>query len=164
MLGVVGGQYVKRIMASLSAVARTLGVSERAVRLRLDALGAVVGAHVHRAHKNALELDGSAVAMLRRLEDVRRAEGLTVRQAAARIRAEIDGNGAEDVRQTAPTCTSNGELVEELRAHLAAREAEVRRLEAEAQRWHRHAERLQAKLDEVMQLARAFSWFVSARN
>ncbi len=77
-------------MATLDEVARFLGLSKRAVRLRIDALGELLQGHLTRGERNRLIFKGEAVAILRRLEELRREEGLPIREAADRLRDELE--------------------------------------------------------------------------
>jgi len=76
-------------MVTLDDVARFLGLSKRAVRLRMDALGDVLEGYVMRGTHNRLIFKGEAVDILRRLEQLRQEEGLPIRQAASRLRGEL---------------------------------------------------------------------------
>ena len=79
-------------MVTLDEVARFLGLSKRAVRLRVDALGDMIQAYLARGDRNRLIFRGEAVAILRRLEELRRQEKLPIREAADRLRDEL-GDG-----------------------------------------------------------------------
>jgi len=79
-------------MVTLDDVARFLGLSKRAVRLRVDALGDMLEGYLSRGDRNRLIFRGEAVAILRRLEELRREEGLLIREAADRVRGEF-GDG-----------------------------------------------------------------------
>jgi len=94
-------------MLTINAVAQTLGVSKRAVRLRVDALDGTLDAHVKRGRNNELLFNGEALAILQRLEVLRQTQGIPIRQAASRIRKEIVGDSATPQRQsTSPTASS----------------------------------------------------------
>ncbi len=85
-------------MVTLDEVARFLGLSKRAVRLRVDALGDMIQGYLARGDRNRLIFRGEAVAILRRLEELRREEGLPIREAADRLRGELgDGELASGV-------------------------------------------------------------------
>lgn len=77
-------------MATLDDVARFLGLSKRAVRLRVNALGELLQGHLTRGERNRLIFEGEAVAILRRLEQLRQREGIPIQQAAERLRGEIE--------------------------------------------------------------------------
>lgn len=81
-------------MVTLDEVARFLGLSKRAVRLRVDALGDTIQAYLARGDRNRLFFRGEAVAILRRLEELRRQEGLPIREAADRLRGELGDSEA----------------------------------------------------------------------
>jgi len=80
-------------MDTLDDIARSLGISKRAVRLRIDALNGVLDEHMHRGHRNRLIFSGQAVALLRRLEELHHTQRLPIRQAAARLRDELEDEG-----------------------------------------------------------------------
>jgi hypothetical protein len=85
-------------MVTLDEVARFLGLSKRAVRLRVDALGDMLEGYLTRGDRNRLIFRGEAVAILRRLEELRREEGLLIREAADRLRGELgDGDVSSGV-------------------------------------------------------------------
>jgi len=85
-------------MVTLDEVARFLGLSKRAVRLRVDALGDMLEGYLSRGDRNRLIFRGEAVAILRRLEELRREEGLPIRESADRLRGELgDGESSSGV-------------------------------------------------------------------
>jgi len=94
-------------MATIEDLARTLGISVRAIRLRVDALDGTLNAHISRGANNELLFNGEALAILQRLEALRKRRGIPIRQAAIRIQEEIDGNGAKRQRQTTLLTTAN---------------------------------------------------------
>lgn len=78
-------------MATLEDIARFLGLSKRAVRLRVSALGETLEDYMSRGTRNRLIFRGEAVAILRRLEELRQREGLPIRKAAERLKGELSG-------------------------------------------------------------------------
>ena len=76
-------------MATLEDVARFLGLSKRAVRNRVSALGETLDAYLSRGARNRLIFEGEAVAILRRLEELREREGLPIQEAAERLKWEL---------------------------------------------------------------------------
>jgi len=76
-------------MATLDDVARFLGLSKRAVRTRVSALGEILNGYLSRGARNRLIFKGEAVAILRRLEELRQREGIPIHEAAERLRGEI---------------------------------------------------------------------------
>jgi hypothetical protein len=76
-------------MATLEDVARFLGLSKRAVRNRVSALGETLNAYLSRGARNRLIFEGEAVAILRRLEELREREGLPIQEAAERLKWEL---------------------------------------------------------------------------
>ncbi len=77
------------VMATLEDVARFLGLSKRAVRTRVSALGETLDAYLSRGTRNRLIFEGEAVAILRRLEELREREGLPIQEAAERLKWEL---------------------------------------------------------------------------
>ncbi len=77
------------VMATLEDVARFLGLSKRAVRNRVSALGETLDAYLSRGTRNRLIFEGEAVAILRRLEELREREGLPIQEAAERLKWEL---------------------------------------------------------------------------
>ena len=85
-------------MATLEDVARSLGLSKRAIRLRLTALGDILDDYLTRGPRNQLILHGEAVAILQRLEEIRRSEGVPIREAAGLLKGELtDGDGESGI-------------------------------------------------------------------
>jgi len=84
--------YNGAAMATLDDVARLLGLSKRAVRSRVNALGDMIEGHLARGERNRLIFKGEAVAILHRLEELRQQEGLPIRQAVVRLRGELTGD------------------------------------------------------------------------
>lgn len=78
-------------MATLDDIAKDLGLSKQAVRLRIDALNGILDSHISRGAKNKLILTDEALVVLRRLEELHHTEKLPIRQAAARVRGELEG-------------------------------------------------------------------------
>ncbi|MEA3238734.1 MAG: hypothetical protein U9Q94_03010, partial [Candidatus Bipolaricaulota bacterium] len=76
-------------MVTLNDLARKLGISKRAVRFRVDALSDLLEKYISRDEKNRLIFAGEAVLLLRRLEELRLEERLPIRQAAVRLRGEL---------------------------------------------------------------------------
>lgn len=81
-----------KAMATLEDVARFLGLSKRAVRNRVSALGETLDAYLSRGSRNRLIFEGEAVAILRRLEELREQEGLPIHEAAERLKWELSYN------------------------------------------------------------------------
>lgn len=123
-------------MATLDEVARFLGLSKRAVRLRVDALGETLQRYLTRGDRNRLIFRGEAVAILRRLEELRREEGLPIRQAADRLRGELG-----DDEESAGICIVLRPEVEFALAHELLQEAT-----RERDQWREYALALQSVL------------------
>jgi len=76
-------------MATLEDVARSLGLSKRSIRLRMTALGDLLEGYLSRGPRNQLILQGEAVAILERLEQIRREERIPIREAAGMLKGEL---------------------------------------------------------------------------
>ena len=90
---------LNHVMATIREVAEALGLSERAVRLRVDALDGILDVHVRRGPNNRLEFTEEAIAILRALEELRQAEGIPLRQAASRIREKLRADAEISLRK-----------------------------------------------------------------
>jgi hypothetical protein len=86
-------------MQTINGIATSLGLSVRAVRLRRDMLNGILDAYIKRGDRGELLFTGDALAILQRLEAIRHGESLSVRQAAARIHDELDGDSVETLHQ-----------------------------------------------------------------
>ena len=82
-------------METLDDLARKLGISKRAVRFRVDALSDLLEKYISRGERNRLIFTGEAVLLLRRLEELRLEERLPIRQAAVRLRGELQQQDVE---------------------------------------------------------------------
>ncbi len=82
-------------MATLDDLARKLGISKRAVRFRVEALSDLLEKYISRDERNRLIFTGEAVFLLRRLEELRLEERLPIRQAAVRLRGELQHQEAD---------------------------------------------------------------------
>lgn len=140
-------------------VARTLGLSTRAVYRRIDALNGKLDGYLKRGRNNDLIFNGEALAILQRVEDVRKSAGIPIRQAVVRVLDELNGNGVEPLREGA----ENSALVEVLKTQV-----EVLREELEHLR--RENEWLRGRVDELTPLAlprprrRWLAWLRPARG
>ena len=116
-------------MATIREVAQALGLSERAVRLRVDALDGVLDAHVRRGPNNRLEFTEEAIAMLRALEELRQTEGIPLRQAASRIREKLRADGKALLRKADVKLPGQATSNPVQAAHDQRKTVEVKRLE-----------------------------------
>jgi hypothetical protein len=126
-------KYVRRTMsATIQDVARNLGLSVRAVRLRIDALDGTLTPLLQRGENNQLIFPGEAVGMLRHLEEVRQRDAVSVKAAASIVRQaereRLEQNSVKPVTSNHVGQASNGglarELIDELRARIADLEAD----------------------------------------
>ena len=67
--------YCYTTMANIQEVAKSLGLSTGAVYRRIQAFNGDLDKHVKRGSNNELLFDGEALATLRRVEDIRKAQG-----------------------------------------------------------------------------------------
>jgi len=128
-------------MATLDDIARFLGLSKRAVRLRVSALGDTLDSYMSRGARNRLIFRGEAVAILRRLEELRQREGLPIHQAAERLKGELS---------TEPN-TSGMFLVMQSDLETAVLKDVIRELCQERDHWREYALALQSVLPDSLQ-------------
>jgi len=123
-------------MTTLEDIARFLGLSKRAVRSRIDALGDTLDHYVSRGVRNRLIFRGEAVAILRRLEELRQREGLPIQQAAERVRGEL----------TVPSDRSGIYVVIQAETEMGPLQEVVREVCRERDHWKEYALALQSVL------------------
>ena len=144
--------------ATIQDVAKNLGLSVRAVRLRLDVLDGTLSPLLKRGENNQLIFTGEAVGMLQHLEEIRRSDGISVKAAASILRqAETERlensepNKAKALTsnrvEQAANLTSNPTISNEwIQALLEEKERTIQRLEVENVR-------LQERVDQLLPLA-----------
>jgi len=138
--------YVKHVMSTtIEDVARVLGVSVRGVRLRVDALDGVLDAHLRQGENNRILFNGESLAILRRLEELRQSTSTSIRQAASRIRQELEDNSTTPLRRTTSGSTSNPSVDAVARENALLREM-LDELKRDRDHWRDLAERLQLAL------------------
>ncbi|MEM3484701.1 MAG: hypothetical protein QXQ66_09835 [Candidatus Hadarchaeum sp.] len=139
---------------TIEDVATTLGITERGVRLRVDLLSGLLDAHLRRGPKNQLLFDDNALVMLKRLEEVRRLDGLSLRQAALVVREELEGHHAKvdggGGRTVASESVKHG--VEDFGTDWSVRKL-ISELERERDYWREMALKLQEQVRELERLA-----------
>jgi len=153
-------------MLTIEDVAAALGVTERGVRLRVDLLSDILDAHLRRGPKNQLLFDDSALAVLRRFEEVRRTRGLPLRQAARTLREELGSGWAKHEEQVAAQSASNRDFEDTSnKVSVALSEVEtsqelpwavrklVEELEKERDYWRDLALKLQEQVRDLERLA-----------
>lgn len=118
------------------------GISDRALRRRLDALEPLIGVHIRRGPNNSLLFDDGAVAILDRLAQVQREAGLGLTDAVEKIKSELTNghNGNADGRPQSAEPNADHTVVAKL---ITAYEDRIESLE-------RDKTYLQAKLDEAL--------------
>lgn len=120
-------------MPNIQEVAKVLGLSTRAVYRRLDAFNGKLDGYLTRGTNNELLFNSSALALLRRLEDVRTAEGIPIRQAVARISEEVDGNGARPdgkliIEQLEERLRDKDQLIQQIQSEVVFLRNQIDRL------------------------------------
>jgi DNA-binding transcriptional MerR regulator len=153
-------------MLTIEDVAATLGITERGVRLRVDLLSDILDAHLRRGPKNQLLFDDSALAVLKRFEEVRRTRGLPLRQAARVLRGELGSGLTKDGEDTTAQSASERNLEDTSnKVSVAVAEVEasqelpwavkklVEELEEERDYWRNLALKLQEQVRDLERLA-----------
>jgi len=127
-------------MLTVEQAAKTLGMTPRQLRRRLEATAPLLAPYMGRGEKNRLLLDYGAIKILQEIE-ARRANGRTLREAvelvAVELRGKQGGELGQDSGQTGGGLlqgNGNGHvnstalLIEELRSRIRFLEEENRRL------------------------------------
>jgi DNA-binding transcriptional MerR regulator len=153
-------------MLTIEDVAAALGITERGVRLRVDLLSDILDAHLRRGPKNQLLFDDSALAVLKRFEEVRRTRGLPLRQAARVLRDELGSRLTKDEENTTAQSASERDLEDTSnKVSVAVAEVEasqelpwavkklVEELEKERDYWRNLALKLQEQVRDLERLA-----------
>jgi len=135
-------------MVTIEEAAKHLGLTPRQVYRRVSTVRPLLAPYIRRGANGALLLDGSALEILRRAEDLRKA-GLTVAEAVARIAEEMGGNGrGEPGRATGePPESGPWELL------LREKDARIRELQAQVERLAEENAWLRERLEELQRLA-----------
>ena len=144
--------------ATIQDVAKNLGLSVRAVRLRLDVLDGTLSPLLKRGENNQLIFTGDAVGMLQHLEEIRRSDGISVKAAASILRqtekerlenADLNKveavtlNHVEQAENQASNPASGNEWIQAL---IKEKDRTIERLEVENTR-------LQDRIDQLLPLA-----------
>jgi len=115
-------------MLTIEQASNALGLSARQLRRRLEATRPLLASYVRRGEKNRLLLDGSAIEILRAIED-RRSSGYTVEQAMAVVADSMKANEADKREpangQRAGSVDPLRELIEEKDKRIHALESEI---------------------------------------
>lgn len=160
--------------ATIQDVAKKLGLSVRAVRLRLDVLDGTLSPLLQRGENNQLIFTGDAVGMLQHLEEIRRSDGISVKAAASILRqaeekrlGNLEPNKTEAVTsnhvEQVSNSTSNTAISNEwIQALIEEKNRAIQRLEVENAR-------LQDRIDQLLPLAlpaprRLFGFFRRKRE
>jgi hypothetical protein len=100
-------------MLSIKDVAKSLGLSTRGVYHRLNMFDGRLNPHLTRGSNNEILFNSSALALLQRMEALRKTEGISIREAVKRVNGETDGERVRSVYGK-----PDNPLVEELRARV----------------------------------------------
>jgi len=120
------------------------------VRNRIAVLEDLLGGHIRRGPNYQLIIDDEGIILLRRLEDLHKG-GLTLREAADRIREEIKDNNRER-GYTNPDEPGRTEVIRELKAIIERQDQEIERLVEEIQRLHKQLEIKDRQIDRLYDL------------
>ena len=120
------------------------------VRNRIAALEDLLEGHIRRGSNYQLIIDDSGIVLLRRLEDLHKG-GLTLKEAADRIRQEIEDNSQ---KMLGANLDEPGETrtIHELREIIARQDREIERLVSELERLHRQLEIKDQQIDRLHDL------------
>lgn len=125
----------------IDEAAKTLGLSERQLRRRLEATAPLVAPYVRRGPKNSIQLDQSVIEILRAVEE-RRASGATLADARDWVAVSLRGEqGRTDGQPRANTAPDHGESWA-VSALLEEKDRTIRRLETENERLRNEVDRL----------------------
>ena len=140
---------------TIGQASEALGLSPRQLRRRLDATRPLLASYIRRGEKNRLLLDGSAIELLRAIED-RRANGYTIEQALSAVADSIGGNNAGKQEPTTGQLAGNEDLLRQL---IDEKDARIHALESEVAFLRRRVEEL-----TPLALPRRRSWFAWFRG
>lgn len=105
-------------MLKLTDAAKSLGLSTGAVYRRIEGFNGDLDQHMRRGSNNELLFDGEALAILRSVEDIRKAQGISIKRAIIRVQQELDGNHDSTTRRTAGSRDKLVEILERENEHL----------------------------------------------
>ena len=125
-------------MLTIEQASQALGLSARQLRRRLEATKPLLASYVRRGEKNRLLLDGSAIEILRAIED-RRANGYTVEQAMAVV---VDSIKANEASKREPSNGQRAGNVDPLRELIEEKDKRIHALESEIAFLRRRVEEL----------------------
>jgi len=124
-------------MTGIGQAAKALGLTERQVYRRISDARPVLSSHIRKGENNKLLLDGSAIEILRAVEDYRKS-GLTVPQSVERIRDSISEKRPETIGKPAENALDMSEpwqlLIAAKDEMIAAQREEIAHLRGEVDR------------------------------
>jgi len=135
-------------MVTIEEAAKHLGLTPRQVYRRVSTVRPLLAPYIRRGANGALLLDGSALEILRRAEELRKA-GLTVAEAVARITEEMDGNG----RGEAGRATGEPPEIGLWELLLQEKDARIEELQAQVERLTEENAWLREQMEKLQRLA-----------
>ena len=124
-------------MTGIEQAAKALGLTDRQLYRRISDARPLLAPHLRKGENNKLLLDGSAIEILRSVEDYRKA-GFTVSQSVERIQDSISGKPAENTRKPAGNTPNVSEpwqlLIAAKDEMIAAQQEEIVHLRGEVER------------------------------
>jgi thioesterase domain-containing protein len=105
-------------MSNIQEVTKSLELSTGSVYRRLERFNGDLDKHVKRGSKNELLFDGEALAMLRRVEDIRKAQRISIKRAIITVQQELDGNHDSTTRRTTESRDRLVEILQRESKHL----------------------------------------------
>ena len=135
-------------MVTIEQAANALGLTPRQVYRRISSARSLLAPYIRRGQNGALLLDGGAIEILRRAEDLRKA-GVTIEEALRQVAEEMsESEGRKPRRAVGDPLESNfwKLLLQEKDARIEELQAQVERL-AEENAW------LRERLEELQRLA-----------
>jgi len=105
-------------MLTLADIAKSLRLSTGAVYRRIEGFNGDLAKHVKRGSNNELLFDGEALAILQRVEDIREAQGISIRRAVSMVQQELGGDHDSTTRTTTGSRDRLVEMLEREDEHL----------------------------------------------
>ena len=110
----------------IDGIGKALGLSTRAVYRRIDSLGGILDSFLTRGPNNDLIFNGEALAVLRRLETIRKTEGKPLRQASRQVIEELGSKPTKPMREGEGNALDPNEVIRMLQRENERLQEEVR--------------------------------------
>lgn len=134
-------------MLSIGKLKDSLGLSDSAVRRRIDALNGVIDDHIKRGKKSKILVDSSGLEILKRLEGLRKG-GATIEEAVSRIKEEMGSSEEQEVTGKVVKPSDNQRKVSEKEELLRE---QIEQLQNQVGYLRNQVEKKDAKLDEKVE-------------